>query len=108
MLSGVITLRILNGVVLWLASASVLTKQESVLPKVCLLMCVFVNAKSVDLGISRWIRSFEKFGDGCARCQIRIWLWFSTSGSMVLAVSWTPPFLVLERSYECITLEELW
>jgi len=41
-LSGVITLRILNRVVLWLESANVLAKQESVLPKVCLLLCVFV------------------------------------------------------------------
>ncbi len=42
MLSGVITQRILNRVVLWLASARVLAKQKSVLPKVCLLLCVFV------------------------------------------------------------------
>jgi len=41
-LLGVITLQILNRVVLWLASASVLAKQESVLPKICLLLCVFV------------------------------------------------------------------
>jgi hypothetical protein len=55
-------------------------------------MCVR-DPKSVDLGISRWIRSFEESGDVCARCQIRIWLWCSTKGSMVLAVSWTPPFV---------------
>ncbi len=42
MLSGVITLRMLNRIVLWLASAVVLAKQESVLPEVCLLLCVFV------------------------------------------------------------------
>ncbi len=47
---------------------------------------------SIDLGIGRWIRSFEESGYICARCEIRIWLWCSIKGSMVLAVSWTPPF----------------
>ncbi len=69
-----------------------LAKQEYVLSKVCLLLCVFV------------MRSLETSGSvdepGPLRSLVMCvqdvrsesGMWCSTRGSMVLDVSWTPPF----------------